>query len=187
MTEVTGLAPLPLEQWPDRLKHVIDDMQGRPLNIHALIANNPDLLESWWSLRQHVVPGGTLSPRLAELAILRVAALTDCSYEWASHVVRGEAAGLTLEEIERVKMGSTATDWEPDDAILLQAIEELHERNAIAPETLVALGRSLAANQVLDLVAVYGVYRMLAGFLNTWSTPLDTHVAEHLADAMESD
>ena len=46
MTENTKLNPLPIQEWDSGLRHIIDDMDGRPINVHALMAHHPELLEA---------------------------------------------------------------------------------------------------------------------------------------------
>ena len=109
------MEPVPVLEWDTSLKHVIDDMGGRPLNVHALMANHPPLLNAWWDLRNYSVNGGDLDQRQCELAILRIAVHVGSWYEWASHVDRGLACGLSLAEIERVKIGANADGWTSQD------------------------------------------------------------------------
>ena len=90
------MKPLPISAWDSSLQRVVDDMHGRPLNIHALMANHPRLLNAWWDLRMYLVNGGDLTQRHCELAILCIAVHIKSWYEWASHVVRGIDSGLTL-------------------------------------------------------------------------------------------
>ena len=102
MADPSAVQALPPSDWDGSLSPVLDAMNGRPLNVHGLIANHPALLKAWWDLRMHVVKASELDARAAELVILRTAVHAASQYEWLSHVDRGHAAGLTLEEIERV-------------------------------------------------------------------------------------
>jgi len=65
------MKPLPPNEWDPSLQHVIDDMNGRPIHMHCLLANHPDLLSAWWTYRMHSVQGGDLEQRDCELVILR--------------------------------------------------------------------------------------------------------------------
>lgn len=103
------MKPLHPKEWDESLKHVIADMKGRPLNVHGLMANHPDLLNAWWDFRNYSVRGGALEQRDCELVILRVAVQVRSWYEFASHVERGIAAGLSIEEIENVRQGPDST------------------------------------------------------------------------------
>ena len=178
------MQPVPLPEWDSSLQHVVDDMNGRPLNIHALMANHPRLLDAWWDLRNYSVAGGDLEQRHCELAILRVAVNLDSWYEWASHVERGLACGLTLEEIERVKSGPAADGWDVRETALLTAIDNLVEHQAIAADTQKELGEHFTQQQVLDMVLLYGMYNTIACMIKTWGLALDPHVAERLPESV---
>jgi 4-carboxymuconolactone decarboxylase len=176
------MTPLSLNKWEKSLQPVIDDMGGRPLNIHALLAQHPALLEAWWPLRKHLVTGGELVQRECELVILRVATHTGSWYEWASHVVRGMDSGLTLEEINDVR--DSDAQWNEREAALLSAVDELTQQRALSPEMLGRLGAFYTDRQVLDLMHLHGMYMTLAAILETWEVELDEHVARRLPDTV---
>jgi alkylhydroperoxidase/carboxymuconolactone decarboxylase family protein YurZ len=172
------MKPLPLMEWDKSLKHVIDDMNGRPLNVHSLMANHPELLNAWWSFRNYSVRGGSLEQRDCELVILRVAVHMRSWYEWASHVDRGLAAGVSIEEIESVRQGPDAPVWNDHDLLLLKSVDELVTERAISAETLEKLAEHFSENQVMDVIAIHGMYITLGCMINTWGLPLDTHLAD---------
>ena len=66
------LSPLPVEEWDDSLRPVVDAMSGKPLNIHKLMANHPALLKAWWEFRQYIVGGGLLGIGLRITACQKV-------------------------------------------------------------------------------------------------------------------
>lgn len=169
--------PLGVAQWDQRLGHVVADMRGQPLNIHGLMAHNPALLDAWWSLRQHVVHSGKLGNRHRELVVLRGAAHHACWYEWASHVERGLAAGLTRDEIDAVTFSSPQPAWDEHDRLVLRAVDDLVELNRISAATLEAMQGRFETAAILDIVAIHGVYAMLATMIETWGLELDAFVA----------
>lgn len=170
------MKPVPPQDWDKSLDHVVDDMNGRPLNIHSLMANHPPLLKAWWDLRMYLVNGGDLEQRHCELAILRIAVHRDSWYEWASHVVRGLACGLTLPEIERVKDGPDAHGWTEQEATLLRAVDELTKEQAISAASLGVAREHFSNQQMLDLIALHGMYNTIACMINTWELSLDAHI-----------
>ncbi len=176
--------PLPVAQWDNRLQNVIDDMGGRPLNIHALMANHPALLAAWWDLRMYLVNGGDLDQRHCELAILRVAAQLKNWYEWGSHVVRGLDSGLTKDEIDRVL--SDKGDWTDADAGLLAAGDEIVTDNRISDACLERLAPHFTDRQVMDLIHLHGMYRTIACLIETWGVELDRAVAERLPSGVNA-
>lgn len=178
------MEPLPLSQWDQSLQHVIDDMQGRPLNVHSLLAHHPEMLAAWWSYRNYTVGGGALEQRDRELVILRVAVHLQVWYEWASHVVRGLAADLTMEEIERVKTGPSAAQWSARDALLLSAVDQLDQNRGIDKDTQTALAEHFSKQQVMDIISIHGLYVTLGCMINTWDPELDEHVASALPESV---
>lgn len=178
-------AILTAEQWPESLAAIIEDMHGRPLNVHGLMAHNPELLKAWWAFRNHSVAGGTLGHRLAELAILRIAVRMETWYEWASHVVRGQSAGLEVVEIERVKLGGGAAGWSEAESLLLTAVDELLDQRRIGAATLAGLERHFEPPQIMDLMAITGMYFVLGCMVNTWGLELDARVAEALPEGID--
>jgi len=182
MTDDTELKPLPPAKWDDSLASIIDDMGGRPLAIHGLMANHPALLKAWWDIRNYTVTGGNLGLRNVELVILRVALHMQNWYEWGSHVQRGLAAGLSESDIERIKSGPGDPGWPQSDSLLLLAVDELVENRAISEKTLAALKGHLSEQQVLDVIVTHGAYVILGCMLNTWDVELDEHVAAELPE-----
>jgi alkylhydroperoxidase/carboxymuconolactone decarboxylase family protein YurZ len=180
MNDCVKVTPLPVSDWDGSLAQTLDDMQGQPLNVHALMANHPDWLRAWWDFRNYSIAGGELGKRRAELVILRVALHVKAWYEWGSHVERALACGLTLEEIERVKQGAQAAGWTLDEAVLLQAVDELLADHAIAQNTLVELSRYYSHRQVMDLIAIQGMYVILGCMINSWGLELDDRVQQEL-------
>jgi 4-carboxymuconolactone decarboxylase len=171
-----------LSDWENSLQHVVDDMGGRPLNIHALLANHPSLLDAWWPLRMYLVNGGDLEQRHCELVILRIAARIRSWYEWASHVVRGLDSGLSLEEINNVRAGDA--QWGEADSTLLDAVDELMENNSITPATLARMAPHFSDQQILDVMHLRGMYMTIACVIKTWGLELDETVAARLPESV---
>ncbi|MGH8222852.1 MAG: carboxymuconolactone decarboxylase family protein [Woeseiaceae bacterium] len=176
MNSLSDLKPLAAAEWDPQLGRVIADMHGRPLNVHGLMALNPAMLAAWWPFRNHSVRGGSLTARQRELLILRVAWQLDCWYEWASHVERGLAAGLAIEEIQRVKAGGGDRRWAADDSALLAAVDDCIVRKRIGADTLEKLQPHFDGPQVLDAIAICGTYQMLGAMINTWEPELDAFI-----------
>ena len=176
------MQPLPLQEWDESLKAVIDDMDGQPLNVHCLMANHPRLLDAWWNLRNYSVNGGDLAQRDCELAILRVAFHLGAWYEWAAHVDRGRQAGLSMDEIGRVARNPLAPDWSDKDAALLTAVDELINERRISTESQERLSEYFGANQIMDIIVIHGMYVTLGCMINTWGLELDDRVKQRLPD-----
>ena len=125
------------------------------------------------------MPGGRLPRADTELLILRVAHSTGCEYEWGHHERLGRQAGLTGEEIERVRQGPAAEGWSPRRRALLSAADELHADRRIADETWANLRPLLSDDQLIELCMLVGHYEMLAMTLNSLGVEPDPEPAGH--------
>ena len=160
------------EDWPLELKDICGSLVT-PLNIHNIMAHHPELLNAWMPFRNHVVGGSSLSARHRELIILRTAHICQASYEWLHHVERGLAAGLSREEIYRVKEGANADGWQNDEAALLNAVDDCHGHNQIEDRTMKSLCGYFNAQQQLDILVTVGMYRTLALIIKTYDVPME--------------
>ena len=109
-------------------------VNGRDLNLFRVLMHHPDLVRRWTVFAGHVLRKQTLPPRERELLILRIGWLNQAEYEWAQHVEIAKREGISEAEIEGVKVGP-AGPWSPEDATLLQAVDDLFENSVVSEAT----------------------------------------------------
>jgi alkylhydroperoxidase family enzyme len=142
-------------------------------NIFRTLAHHPKLLKRWLVFGNHVLSKSSLLPRDRELAILRVGWLCRAEYEWGQHVLVGETAGLTGEEIQRITCGPEADGWGTRERAVLRAVDELHGDSFIGDRTWSELAAHFDTRQLLDLVFTVGQYTLVSMALNTLGVQLD--------------
>jgi AhpD family alkylhydroperoxidase len=140
---------------------------GRAPNVFTTLARHRSLFRRWLLFAGALMPGGKLPRRDSELVILRVAHNTGSEYEWAQHERLGRAAGLSEAEIARVREGAAAPGWSERQALILAAVDELHEDDRIDAETWEGLARHVEPIEMIELCMLAGHYAMLAGTLNS--------------------
>ncbi|MDX6663993.1 MAG: hypothetical protein QOG68_199 [Solirubrobacteraceae bacterium] len=133
-----------------------------PPNLFTTLGRHRRLFRGWLRFAGRLMPGGRLPRRETELAILRVAHLRDCRYEFDHHVRLGRRAGVTADDVQRVIAGPAAPDWSPREAALLTAVDELHRDRDVSDATWAALGGHLDERELIELVFLVGHYEMLA-------------------------
>ena len=180
--KLQALEPLATQYWDQALDKVMADTKGAPIHVHQLMAHNPKLLEAWWDFRNHCVEGGTLGKRAGELVILRVAVHMQAWYEWGSHVDRALVCGLTIDEINQVLNRSSAGNWRPADAALLSAVDELIGQHSISEQLQVELEIHFDTAQLMDIIAIQGMYVILACMIKSWGLKLDQEVNDRIAE-----
>lgn len=135
---------------------------GEPPRVFTTLARHRGLFRRWLWFAGGLMPGGTLPREESELAILRVACNTGCEYEWVQHERLARRAGLSAEEVARVREGADAPGWSPRQALLLRAADELHAERRIGDELWAALAREYDERGLIELCLLVGHYEMLA-------------------------
>jgi 4-carboxymuconolactone decarboxylase len=173
------LEPLAEEKWDDETREMLERLKvdGRVFNIFRTLAAHPKLLKKWLVFGNHILNKSTLPPRERELLILRVGWLCRAEYEWGQHVVIGKKAGLTDDEIDRIKEGPDAPGWSEFDATLLRAVDDLRAQSFISDAVWDALAATYDTPQLLDLIFTVGQYNLVSMALNTLGVRLDEGVA----------
>jgi alkylhydroperoxidase family enzyme len=135
---------------------------GRAPNIFTTLARHRGLFRRWLWFAGALMPGGKLPRAESELVILRVAHNTGSEYEWGHHVRLGQRAGLSAEEVERVRSGPGAEGWSGRQRLLLAAADELHSEGRIGDGLWEELAAELDQVRLIELCMLVGHYEMLA-------------------------
>jgi AhpD family alkylhydroperoxidase len=165
------VAPLPAAEWDDAVLgalRLMPEERRNPTaagNAIATFVNHPELTRSYLGFSFYLLTRSTLSPRLRELAVLRVAHLAACAYEWNEHTTIGKQAGLSEDDIAALQRGEAADEF---DRVVLTAVDELVEHTRISDGTWAALGERMNKRELMDFVFTIGGYHMLAMALNTF-------------------
>jgi AhpD family alkylhydroperoxidase len=135
---------------------------GEPPRIFTTLARHRGLFRRWLWFAGALMPGGTLPRDEAELVILRVAHNTGSDYEWVQHERLAQRAGLSADQVARVRNGTEAPGWLPRQTLLLRAADELHADRRIADELWAELAREYDERELIELCLLIGHYEMLA-------------------------
>jgi alkylhydroperoxidase family enzyme len=137
-----------------------------PPNIFTTLARHRRLFRCWLGFAAALMPRGILPRADTELVILRVAHNCDSDYEWGHHERLGQRAGLSAEQVRRVREGPAAAGWSPHQALLLRAADELHADRTISDGLWGQLRPLLSDAELIELCMLIGHYEMLAMTLN---------------------
>jgi len=169
------IPPLPSSEWNSDVQELMATLksEGQVFNIFRTLGRHPDLLRRWLVFANHVLGKSTLPARERELAILRTGWLCRAEYEWGHHVEIGGKAGLSAGEIKRVTRGAADPGWQPGEAAVLQAADELHRDSFISDATWKALAQHYNEQQLIDLIFAVGQYTLVCMTLNSLGVQLE--------------
>jgi AhpD family alkylhydroperoxidase len=138
-----------------------------PPNIFTTLSRHRRLFLPWLRFAGRLMPGGKLPRADTELLILRTAHNSGCEYEWRHHERIGQAAGMSRQEIERVREDIGAGGWGERQTLLLRAADELHASRVLSDEVWDGLRPLLSDAELIEVCMLVGHYEMLAMTLNS--------------------
>lgn len=187
------IPPLEIKDWDPNLrksswigsdvkdKSDLPEFMAKVFNVTATLANYPMLSQNWNHFAMHVMGTNSLSPRIREIAIIRIGYLCESDYELSQHAWIGEMSGLTKNEVQRVTEGSSAEGWTDLESLIIKAVDELKENNIVSDETWHSLeDNGLSKNQLMDLVFTVGQYNLVSWALNSFGVQLDEGLPSYL-------
>jgi len=174
-TSAPRITPLEEKDWSDEIREQLGKSTdtGRVYNIFKTLARHPKLLRRWLVFANHILFKSTLSAREREILILRIGWLCQAEYEFAQHVLIGRRAGLSDADIQRIIDGPEAPGWDPFEATLCRAADELHANAFVSDATWQGLQTRYSPEQLMDTIFTVGQYNLVSMALNSLGVELD--------------
>ncbi|MCA2240846.1 MULTISPECIES: carboxymuconolactone decarboxylase family protein [Mycobacterium] len=166
------LTPLPADEWDERAREALASLipveRANPVgagNVLSTLVRHPDLTASYLPFNAYLLTRSTLSPRVREVALLRVVHQSKCGYLWSHHLPIAARAGLSESEIDDIRSGRCA---DPTDQAVIRAVDDLTGDSTIGETTWDELCRLFTQQQCMDLIFTIGGYLLLALAVNTF-------------------
>ncbi|BBY41605.1 carboxymuconolactone decarboxylase [Mycobacterium mantenii] len=166
------LTPLPAAEWGESARAALASLlppdRAKPVgagNVLSTLVRHPDLTAAYLPFNAYLLTRSTLSPRVREVALLRVVHRSNCGYLWSHHIPIALRAGLTESEIVDIRSGCCA---DPTDQAVIQAVDDLTGDSTISQATWDRLGELFTHQQCMDLTFTIGGYLLLALAVNTF-------------------
>jgi alkylhydroperoxidase family enzyme len=180
MTQPPRIPLITREQWTDPARDVFAVMDGQEawengsrFNIVNILAHHPAVAVPFMQFNKSLLFNTTLAPRLREMAVLRVAHLSHCEYEWVQHVRIGTSIGLTLEDVEAIRAGVPLAHWSELDGLVVKAVDELEKQSTLSDTLWASLAKYLDQKLLLELLWIIGGYKASAWIFNAVRVPLE--------------
>ena len=178
----TRISPVSESAFTDAQKQVVTTYgrDGRAGNDLLTYLNHPVLARNIMPFERYIAAESTLLPRHRELLILRTAALCRSDYVWAHHAPAARKSGITAEELTRIARGPDAAGWQPFEAALLRAADQLHVSAFVDDPTWTALAARYDTRQLMDAVFTVAEFTMIAGTVNSAGVQIEAGLSDRL-------
>ena len=137
----------------------------------AFAAYNPGVAKALFDLHNAAV-GGTLSPRVRELAIMVACRETNYSMEWNGHDAAARKAGVDAKVIDIVRTRGALTGLDEGDAAVIRFGRQMLSDKKVDSATFAQVTKLLGQRGAMDLVAVMNTYAV-SGF---YALAVDEHM-----------
>lgn len=143
-----------------------------PLKLFRTQAHNPRVLERMFA--GNLLDQGTIDLRSRELVILRTCARCGSEYEWGVHVALfARQAALSEAEVAATLVADHGC-LSLQEALLLQAVDELHDTSTISDALWASLAQHYATAQIIEIIALVGSYHAVAFMTNATRVELES-------------
>lgn len=158
---------------------VMAKRSGTIPNLYRMLLHSPPVARGWVELGTAIRYETGLPPRLRELAICRVAALTGSEYEWHHHAPLALDAGATENELKALRDDHYEEAFDDTTAAALRHVSAVVRQDDAGPlpEGLVPLHGTQA---VIELTALAAYYTAVSLFLAALDIDIESN--EPLAD-----
>lgn len=135
--------------------------RGRLINLYRVLLHSPDLAQSWLDHLNAVRWKTTLSGRLRELVILRIAWLCQTDYIIRQHVPQlALREGLTEADCAALMTEQPADVFSPEERAALAYTDEVTRAVRACDTTFAALRAHFDERAVVELTTLIGTYNM---------------------------
>ena len=138
----------------------------------ASLMLHPALAEHVGELGEYLCFGGTLPGDIRELAILITARSVNQGYEWVAHARIAKNEKLPDDVIERVRTRGDLSTLPPRYARPARVVQHVLKFESIPADLQEQVKGELGMTGLMELVVLAGQYRLIAGVLFAFDTPL---------------
>jgi len=139
--------------------------RGKITLLYQVLLNSPAICEGWEQLMTAVRYKTSLSDRLRELIILRIAVLNDAPYEFNAHAPIAEKAGVSPAEIEAVRQTPPGAALSEHERRVL-ALTDAMTRDIHVPDALFdSVTQGMSDTEKVEVAATVASYNMVSRFL----------------------
>ncbi|MDD5126991.1 MAG: carboxymuconolactone decarboxylase family protein [Dehalococcoidales bacterium] len=144
------------------------------LNLFKVLGHCPHIGLNFQRLGNAILHGEGLSPKLRELAILRVGDLAHSVYEFTKHTEIGKKAGVTSQQIAEISRWATSPAFDEKERVVLAYTDEVAQNIAVKDTTFAALKRFFNEEEIVELTTAIGYYGLVSRILVALQVELES-------------
>ena len=165
---------IPEAQMSTEQKRIMDEIaagpRGRIGGPFIPLMRSPELMNRLQKVGEYLRFQNTVGLRNSEFAVLIVARHWAQPVEWAIHRPIAEREGVLPATCDAIAEGRRPDNMTEDETLIYNVLEELRSNRSLSDVTYAQLRNRFGDQGVIDLVAHYGYYSLLAMTMNVART-----------------
>ena len=141
------------------------------MNFAAVMVNHPALYRAFMPVIAKVIAATDLPPRDRQILVHRTLALSNEVYEDHHHELISQGAGLSEVDIKAARTDGPSLT--PFEHLLVKATDELVYDRRVSDATWEGLAARYSQVELMELVAVVGVYNMMSMLTRSFGIELE--------------
>ncbi len=168
--------PLPPDE---ELTPEVLDTLGRlpPLNVFRMAANAPASFQPLVDVALSVLAFSEFDKYKREIAVLRVAHVTNSRYEWVQHVRVAKGLGMDEAMIEKIGSDGPVSELDEEGNLLCRVADEISLDGRLSDPALEAILDRYGVRQATELIFCCAYFNMLSRFLESTRVELEEDLA----------
>jgi 4-carboxymuconolactone decarboxylase len=139
---------------------------GQLHEFYRALLHTPGLASAWFDFNNAVRFQTTLSDRVRELVIMRVAALTGCDYVFEVHKAKyAKPAGVAPDEIEGLRPRGKPASFRGGDSALLAYVDAMSRDVAVPDAVFDGMRGHFSDREMVEVTVLTAAYNMHTRFL----------------------
>lgn len=152
----------------------MEDQNMPVLNLFKVLAHCPYIGRNWMRLGNSILRAEDLSPKLRQLAILRVGYLAQSEYEFTKHSAVSLGVGVRREEIDAISDWAASPEFNDEERAVLGYTDEVAQKVKVEDDTFAKLRAFLDEPAIVKLTTTIGYYGMVCRVLVALQVELET-------------
>jgi len=147
---------------------------GTVLNLYRVLAWSPELVRAWAAFASSLRFEMSVSRKLRELLVIRIAALLKAGYEYEHHLQMARGEGITEEQVAALYEWKDSGLFDKSERVVLALADDLALKPGASRETMAALQMIFSERDCIELLVTGSFYCGVAKIINSAQVELES-------------
>lgn len=141
--------------------------RGAVSPLYQILMNSIEAADGWEYFLTIVRQRLSLSPRLREMLILRIAVLNRAPYEFDTHIPHARDAGISDAEIQNLRTGRME-GLAPLEQLIIAYTDAVTRDIHVSDDLFARVRQALSSRELVDLTVTIAAYNMVSRLLGAF-------------------